>query len=65
MSLWVTDSSPLIFLAKLNRLNLLRQEAEQVLAPLAVLGEVAEQDDEAKHQIEEAQRSPPRSHGAG
>jgi len=57
MSLWVTDSSPLIFLAKLNRLSLLRQEAEEVLAPPAVLGEIAEQDDEAKRQIEEAQRT--------
>jgi len=46
MSLWVTDSSPLIFLAKLNRLSLLRQEAEEVLAPPAVLGEIAEQDDD-------------------
>src|SRR4051794_14106488 len=57
MSLWVTDSSPLIFLAKLNRLDLLRQEAEEVLAPPAVLEEIAEQDDEAKRQIEEAQRT--------
>src|SRR5436309_14135705 len=57
MSLWVADSSPLIFLAKLKRLDLLRREAEEVLAPPAVLGEIAEQDDEAKHQIEEAQRT--------
>jgi hypothetical protein len=35
MSLWVTDSSPLIFLAKLNRLDLLRQEAQEVLVPPA------------------------------
>jgi uncharacterized protein len=57
MSLWVADSSPLIFLAKLKRLDLLRREAEEVLAPPAVLGEIAEQDDEAKRQIEEAQRT--------
>jgi uncharacterized protein len=57
MSLWVADSSPLIFLAKLNRLDLLRKEAEEVLAPPAVLGEIAQQDDEAKLQIEEAQRT--------
>ena len=57
MSLWVIDSSPLIFLAKLNRLNLLRQEAEEVLVPPAVLEEIAEQDDEAKRQIEEARRT--------
>jgi hypothetical protein len=59
MSLWVTDSSPLIFLAKLNRLDLLRQEAQEVLAPPAVLGEIAAQDDEAKRQI-----SAPRSIGS-
>jgi uncharacterized protein len=57
MSLWVTDSSPLIFLAKLHRLDLLRQEADEVLAPPAVLREISEQDDEAKQQIEEAQRT--------
>lgn len=57
MSLWVTDSSPLIFLAKLNRLDLLRKEAEEVLAPPAVLGEIAGQDDEAKRQIELARRT--------
>jgi len=32
MSLWVIDSSPLIFLAKLNRLSLLRQEAEDLIS---------------------------------
>jgi predicted nucleic acid-binding protein len=57
MSLWVTDSSPLIFLAKLNRLDLLRNEAEELLAPPAVLGEIGGQDDEAKRQIEEARRT--------
>lgn len=57
MSLWVTDTSPLIFLAKLNRLDLLRKEAEKILAPPAVLEEIAEQDDEATSQIEEARRT--------
>lgn len=57
MSLWVTDSSPLIFLAKLNRLDLLRQEAEEVLAPPAVFMEIAGQDDEAAFRIEEARRT--------
>jgi predicted nucleic acid-binding protein len=57
MSLWVTDSSPLIFLAKLNRLDLLRQEAQEILAPPAVLREITEQDDEAKRQLEKAQRT--------
>jgi len=57
MSLWVTDSSPLIFLAKLDRLDLLRKEAEVVLAPPAVLEEIAGQDDEAKRSIQEAQQT--------
>jgi uncharacterized protein len=57
MSLWVTDTSPLIFLAKLDRLDLLRKGAEQVLAPPAVLREIVEQDDEATIQIEEARRT--------
>ncbi|HEX6902010.1 MAG TPA: DUF3368 domain-containing protein [Thermoanaerobaculia bacterium] len=56
MSLWVTDSSPLIFLAKLNRLDLLRKQAEEILAPPAVLGEIAGQDDEAAFRVEEARR---------
>lgn len=57
MSLWVADTSPLIFLAKLNRLDLLRKGAEEILVPPAVLGEIAEQDDEATLRIEEAQRT--------
>jgi uncharacterized protein len=57
MSLWVTDSSPLIFLAKLDRLDLLRKDAEEILAPPAVLREVAEQEDEATIQIGEARRT--------
>ncbi len=56
MSLWVTDTSPLIFLAKLDRLDLLRKEAEEVLAPSAVLQEIAKQDDEATVRIEDARR---------
>lgn len=57
MSLWIADTSPLIFLAKLNRLDLLRRQAEEVLAPPAVLEEIAEQDDEAFRRIEEARQS--------
>jgi predicted nucleic acid-binding protein len=57
MSLWVIDSSPLIFLAKLDRLDFLRKEAEEILVPPAVLEEVAGQDDEAKRQIDEALRT--------
>jgi predicted nucleic acid-binding protein len=57
MSLWVADSSPLIFLAKLSRLDLLRKEAEGVLVPPAVLREIAGQDDEAAFRVEEARRT--------
>lgn len=57
MSLWVTDSSPLIFLAKLSRLDLLRKQAEEILAPPAVLGEIAGQEDEAAFRVESAQRT--------
>jgi len=57
MSLWVTNSSPLIFLAKLNRLDLLRKEAEEVLAPPAVFREIAGQGDEAALRVEEARRT--------
>ncbi len=47
MSLWVVDTSPLIFLAKLDRLNLLEKGAGQVVAPRAVLSEVSEYPDSA------------------
>ena len=57
MSLWVVDSSPLIFLAKLNRLDLLRKEAEEIFVPPAVLAEIAWQEDDAKRQIEKARRT--------
>jgi uncharacterized protein len=54
MSLWVADTSPLIFLAKLNRLDLLREGAEEVLVPRAVVEEVRQYQDEACRRIEEA-----------
>jgi predicted nucleic acid-binding protein len=40
MSRWVVDTSPLIFLAKLNRLDLLRRSADELLVPTAVIEEV-------------------------
>lgn len=40
MRLWVVDTSPLIFLAKLDRLDLLKRGADQIVAPPAVFGEV-------------------------
>jgi predicted nucleic acid-binding protein len=57
MSLWVVDTSPLIFLAKLDRLDLLEKGADQVVAPQAVLREVVEQPDSASGEIEAATRS--------
>jgi uncharacterized protein len=54
MSLWVADTSPLIFLAKLNRLDLLREGAEEILVPQAVVEEVQQYQDEARQKIEDA-----------
>jgi uncharacterized protein len=51
---WVVNTSPLIFLAKLDRLNLLRKSADKVLVPSAVLREIREQPDEATQRIEQA-----------
>lgn len=33
MRLWVVDTSPLIFLAKLDRLDLLKRGADQIVVP--------------------------------
>lgn len=54
MSLWVADTSPLIFLAKLDRLDLLQRGAKEILVPPAVVAEVQEYRDEAHWRIEEA-----------
>ena len=56
MTLWVVDTSPLIFLSKLNRLDLL-QGAERILVPTAVLREIQEYPDEVAAEVEKAQRS--------
>lgn len=57
MRLWVVDTSPLIFLAKLDRLDLLRRGADQILSPPAVLREINEYPDAASDRIEEAKKS--------
>lgn len=57
MRLWIVDTSPLIFLAKLDRLELLNRYADQVLAPPAVLREIGEYHDAANQKIEDARRS--------
>lgn len=40
MSLLIVDAGPLLFLACLNRLGLLKIEADRVLVPSAVLIEI-------------------------
>ena len=57
MTTWVADTGPLIFLAKLGRLDLLRRGVDQVYVPQAVLDEVRAKPDEATKAIEEASRS--------
>lgn len=54
MTRWVVDTSPLIFLAKLDRLDLLRNGADEVLAPPAVIEEVRTHADYASRKIDEA-----------
>lgn len=54
MSLWVVDASPLIFLAKLERLDLLRQAAGSVCLPQAVADEIRAKPDMATQVLEQA-----------
>ena len=53
MSRWVVDTSPLIFLAKLDRLDLLRKSAESFV-PAAVVEEIRAYPDDASRKIEHA-----------
>ncbi len=54
MSRWIADTSPLIFLAKLDRLDLLRKSADNIFVPAAVVKEVRAYPDDASQKIEEA-----------
>lgn len=54
MKRWVIDTGPLLFLAKLDRLQLLQHDADEVLIPPAVLDEVSVWQDEAAKSIERA-----------
>jgi len=54
VSLWVVDASPLIFLAKLERLDLLRQAAGSVCLPQAVADEIQARPDMATQVLEQA-----------
>ncbi|MEJ2737377.1 MAG: DUF3368 domain-containing protein [Anaerolineae bacterium] len=57
MTKWVVDTSPLIFLSKLGRLNLLQAGADTVCVPRAVMGEIRAKPDEATRLIERASQS--------
>jgi predicted nucleic acid-binding protein len=57
MRLWVVDTSPLVFLAKLDRLHLLESGADRVVLPPTVLLEVSEDPVAAKRRVEAARRS--------
>ncbi|MBN1933129.1 MAG: DUF3368 domain-containing protein [Anaerolineae bacterium] len=54
MTVWVVDTSPLIFMSRLGRLNLLQSGADQVVIPQAVFDEIQVRPDEAARQIEQA-----------
>jgi len=54
MSIWVVNTSPLVFLGNLGRLELLRQEGRQVCIPRAVAEEMAEKPDTAARAVQDA-----------
>jgi predicted nucleic acid-binding protein len=54
---WIVDTSPLVFLAKLRHLDLLREGADTICVPQAVLSEVRARPDEATQAIEQASLS--------
>ena len=54
MSAWVVDAGPLIFLAKLDRLDLLLNFGEQIYIPHSVMSEIRAKDDEACSILEQA-----------
>lgn len=57
MTTWIVDTSPLVFLAKLRHLDLLREGADTICVPQAVLSEVRARPDEATQAIEQASLS--------
>jgi predicted nucleic acid-binding protein len=54
MSIWVVNTSPLVFLGNLSRLELLRHEGREVYIPRAVAEEIAEKPDAAAHAVQAA-----------
>jgi hypothetical protein len=65
VSRWVVDTSPLVFLAKLDHLSILRNSAEAVLIPSTVLEEVRRYGDDATQRIDRACHSWLRVHTLG
>lgn len=54
MSIWVCNASPLIFLAKINRLALLKNRAVKILVPEGVIDEIAQRKDTAYDEVTHA-----------
>ena len=54
MSIWVVNTSPLVFLGNLDRLELLRQEGREICIPRAVVEEIAEKPDAAAQAVQGA-----------
>jgi predicted nucleic acid-binding protein len=54
MSIWVVNTSPLVFLGNLGRLELLRHEGREVYIPQAVAEEITEKPDAAAQAVQAA-----------
>jgi len=54
MSIWVVNTSPLVFLGNLGRLELLRHEGREVYIPLEVAEEIAEKPGAAAQAVQAA-----------
>ena len=54
MSIWVVNTSPLVFLGNLGRLELLRHEGREVYIPRAVAEEIADKPDAAAQAVRAA-----------
>ncbi len=57
MSCWVVNTSPLIYLAQLDRLDLLRRGADEILVPPTVLEELGAKPDPSSFRIDDARRT--------
>lgn len=57
MSIIVADAGPLIFLAKLDRLNLIQNQGEEIYLPKAVFSEIQAKKDDASVEIIKAAKS--------